>query len=60
MAKNQYLCFTRDTCGYLKKNHESVENLRYFKLCLPFGTGSIIAKNSRTDDEAVVQLENVR
>ena len=27
---------------------------------LPFGTGSIIAKNSGTDDEVVVQLKNVR
>ena len=46
----------------LKKSLQSVENLRYLylKRGLPVGTDSITAKNSDTDDEVVVQLENVR
>ena len=45
-----------------KKSLQSVENLRYLylKRGLPFGTDSITAKNSDTDGEVVVQLENVR
>lgn len=59
-VKYQYLYFARDTCGFLEKTVIVALKIHGILNFLPFGTGSIIAKNSGTDDEVIVQLKNVR